>query len=82
MDPLASHQTLKSYFHLVFASITPARHQVNDLATAHRCSNLSRMEGRGGAVRTECLWISPSAVESGHQPRLRFEVSPQEASDA
>lgn len=38
--------------------------------------------GRGGATRTECLWISPSAIESGHQPRLRFEDSPQEASDA
>ncbi|MGH8037183.1 MAG: DNA adenine methylase [Stenotrophomonas sp.] len=28
--------------------------------------------GRGSATRTECLWISPSAAEAGHQPGLAF----------
>jgi DNA adenine methylase len=29
--------------------------------------------GRGGTLRTECLWISPSASTSGHQQGLALE---------
>ncbi|UQA20939.1 hypothetical protein [Stenotrophomonas sp. NY11291] len=30
--------------------------------------------GRGGAIRTECLWISPAAQDSGHQRGLPLEA--------
>nr|WP_313227320.1 DNA adenine methylase [Stenotrophomonas pavanii] len=30
--------------------------------------------GRGGATRTECLWISPAAQDSGHQHGLPLEA--------
>ncbi|WP_312368085.1 DNA adenine methylase [Stenotrophomonas sp.] len=53
------------------------------LAGWQRVETTARISaGRGGATRTECLWLSPSALESGYQPRLRFADSPQEVSGA
>jgi DNA adenine methylase len=43
------------------------------LAGWQRVETTARISaGRGSATRTECLWVSPSAAEAGHQPGLAF----------
>ncbi len=41
---LPAHEPIQRSIGIIAGGLAPARHQVNDLAAAHRCSNLSRVE--------------------------------------
>lgn len=72
-DHAALLETLTSLRGMVVVSGYRTELYDDTLAGWQRVETTARISaGRGAATRTECLWISPSAADSGHQMGLHL----------